>query len=101
MLIQDFVWAIAFERIIAGNTVLQGAIGFAFIGLSIAETYNVIAVAAEYRLASVGGYLPIEAAFEDIQQCCCQPTHQFVSRSHRLRCVGPEQLSQLRFPLRS
>lgn len=73
MLIQGFVWAIVFEKMFAGKTVLKGAIGFASIAVPIAWTYMVLAVAAKHHMTSVSGYLLIETAFVFVHYAVVSP----------------------------
>lgn len=63
MLIQGWIWAILYERLFAGNSVLPGALKFASLAAPLAWSFMVVAVAAKHHMTSVGGYLAIETAF--------------------------------------
>lgn len=73
ILIQGTVWAIVYERLFSGETILSGAAKFAALAFPLAWSYMVLAVAAKHRMASVSGYLLIETGFVALHYAIVSP----------------------------
>ena len=63
MVTQGVVWTVIYEKMFAGRRVWDGAMRFAAIAFPLALSYQVFAVAAKNRMASVTDYVMIETAF--------------------------------------
>lgn len=63
MIVQGFLWAIIYEKMFAGESVVRGALKFAGIAAPLAWSFLVVAVSAKHHMNSVSGYLGIESAF--------------------------------------
>ncbi len=63
MLIQGVIWSVVYERLLAGESIVTGALKFAALACPLAWSFMVLAVSAKHIMSSVGGYLAIETAF--------------------------------------
>jgi hydrogenase-4 membrane subunit HyfE len=63
MVIQGIIWAILYERMFAGESIVRGALKFACLAAPLAWSFLVVAVSAKHHMRSVGGYMAIESAF--------------------------------------
>jgi hypothetical protein len=73
MLVQGIAWAVIYWRMFAGEPVVRGAVKFAALGMPLAWSFMVLAVAAKHRMASVSGFLLIETAFMAVQYLVVSP----------------------------
>lgn len=73
MLVQGVVWAIVYERMFAGESVLKGAFKFGALAFALAWSYMVVAVAAKHRMASVGGFVAVETGFVALHYAIVSP----------------------------
>ena len=73
MLIQRVIWAIIYERLFSGESIVKGAIKFALLACPLAWTFMVLAVSAKHMMSSVSGFLHIETAFILLQYTIVSP----------------------------
>jgi len=73
MLIQRVIWAIIYERLFSGESIVKGAIKFALLACPLAWTFMVLAVSAKHMMSSVSGFLLIETAFILLQYTIVSP----------------------------
>jgi hypothetical protein len=73
MLIQGVVWAVLYERLFAGGSVLKGALNFACLAAPLAWSFMVLAVGAKHHMSSVPGYIAIESMFVLLQYAVVSP----------------------------
>ena len=73
MLIQGVIWAIIYERLFSGESIVKGAIKFALLACPLAWTFMVLAVSAKHMMSSVSGFLLIETAFILLQYTIVSP----------------------------
>ena len=84
MLIQGIVWSIVYERLFAGERVLQGALKFACLALPLAWSYMVLAVAAKHVMSSVSGYIALETGFVVVHYAIVSPLIAWVYRNQSI-----------------
>lgn len=73
MLLQGLIWAIVYERMFAGETILKGALKFAAVAFPLAWSFAVLAVGAKNVMSSVSGFVLIESAFTLVQYAVVSP----------------------------
>ncbi|MCI0335833.1 MAG: hypothetical protein L0228_21710 [Planctomycetes bacterium] len=73
MFVQGVVWAILYERLFAGETILKGGLKFAMLACPLAWSFMVLAVSAKHHMSSVSGYVVIESAFVFVQYAVVSP----------------------------
>ena len=73
MLVQGLIWALLYERLFAGESVVKGALKFAAFACPLAWSFMVLAVSAKHPMSSVGGFLIIETAFMLVHYAVVSP----------------------------
>jgi len=73
MLVQGIIWAIVYERLFSGESILKGALKFGLLASPLAWSFMVVAVSAKHHMASVSGFLLIETAFILVQYVIVSP----------------------------
>jgi hypothetical protein len=73
MLVQGIVWAVVYERLFSGESILKGALKFASLACPLAWSFMVLAVSAKHQMSSASGYLLVETAFVVIQYAIVSP----------------------------
>src|SRR5688572_3741176 len=73
MLLQGIIWAVIYERLFAGETIIRGAVKFALLACPLAWSFMALAVSAKHLMASVSGFLVIETAFVLVQYIIVSP----------------------------
>lgn len=85
IVIQGTVWAVVYERLFAGATIVRGAARFASLAMPVAWSYMVLAVGAKHRMASVPDFLLIETAFVLVHYAVVGPLIALVYAPPRAR----------------
>ena len=73
MLVQGVIWALLYERLFAGERILNGATRFAMLACPLVWSYSVLAVSAKHQMSSVSGFMLIETAFVVVHYAVISP----------------------------
>jgi hypothetical protein len=73
MLVQGVIWAILYEKLLAGEPIWRGALKFAALAAPLAWSFMVIAVSAKHHMNSPMKYVLIETAFVVVHYVVVSP----------------------------